>query len=489
VFISYAHADNDPLYPGSKGWATQLHEDLPLRLRANLGRAPDLSVFIDDKVRGNDEIDENLLRKVRRSAVLIVVLTQEYLDSRWCLKELETFASERHPRFDLKVGDKYRMFKVMPRDVPRERHPVPLDNANGYKFFAVDSAGPFRRTEETDTDHRHWEKLEDLAQDVADVLRTMKQLATAPAAPLPDPVRGRPAVFVAEVTDDLEEEHDQLVRELDQRGIVVVPRRELPRSIADFEAAVGDDLASATLSIHMLGRFYGKKLEGDPRSRAHAQVDLAIRHRGVRPVPQIVWIPPDVDPAQLADGPQRALLERLEAEPDARARAEVLRVGLEELKQIVSRRVLPTRPPRELQPLVYVTCVADDRNEALNLKELLKRKDYGVVLLLHNVDERAWQQTHERYLRICDVFLIVYGRAPSTWVQERALEALEQARLAPGRSRPLVASVIYEGPPPDKDDIGVDTEDIVIVNCRAGFLELTFAAVLQSLSERRQTPA
>jgi TIR domain len=266
VFISYAHANNEPLFPGSRGWTTHLFQDLPARLRLHLGRAPDLDIFMDEKLRGNDEVNDSLLEKIRESAIMIVVLTQGYLDSRWCLDELRTFTTHSHPRSGLYVGDRSRLFKVMPRDIPLEQHPPPLDNATGYRFFAVD--GPttrtFRRTEEADSDQRHWDKLEDLAG----LLNALND-HPGPEVVAPDPLRGRPAVFVAEVADDLDGERDQLVRELGHRGIVVLPQRDLPPKLSELETTVRDYLARSALSIHMLGRYYGKKVDGDTRSRPH----------------------------------------------------------------------------------------------------------------------------------------------------------------------------------------------------------------------------
>jgi TIR domain len=485
VFISYAHANNEPLFPGWRGWTTHLFQDLPARLRLHLGRAPDLDIFMDEKLRGNDEVNESLLEKIRESAIMIVVLTQGYLDSTWCLDELRTFTGQSHPRSGLYVGDRSRLFKVMPRDIPLEHHPPPLDNATGYRFFSVDGATTrtFRRTEEADSDQRHWDKLEDLAKDLAGLLTGLND-QPEPLRVKPDPPPSQPAVFVAEVADDLDGERDQLVRELGQRGIVVLPQRDLPPKLAELETTVKGYLARSVLSIHMLGRYYGKKVDGDTRSRPHVQIDLAKGADGQRPVPSLVWVPRDVESERLSDERQRALLERIENDPDRHARAELLRIGLEELKQIVVRRVLPPPAGRQAQSLVYITCVTQDRPEALTVKEFFRQRGYGVVLQLHGREEQTW--THERYVRICDVLVIVYGRADVGWVQERAAEALEQARLATGRRRPLAAGAIYHAPPPDKDDVGIDAEDLLVVDCRDGFSETVFTGFLDRLTERLQ---
>ncbi len=54
-----------------------------------------------------------------------------------------------------------------------------------------------------------------------------------------------------------------------------------------------------------------------------------------------------------------------------------------------------------------------------------------------------------------------------------------------GRRRPLLAAGIYEAPPPDKPDIGVDTDDLLILNGRNGFAEAILAPLLEVVRARR----
>ncbi len=488
VFISYAHVDNEPRFAEPEGWVTHLYEDLPARLRGYIGRAPELSLFMDPKLRGTDELDEALVGRLQRTAVLVCVLTQSYLESEWCARELRAFCSQTDPRFGLQVRGQNRGVKILVSELPIERHPEPLRGVVGYKFFSVEpngSARRFRRTEESDRDQRHWDKLEDLARDLGELLKCMKQIAESPELVARDVPPPGPAVFVAEVTDDIEEERDQLIRALTQRGIVVLPQGSLPRAGAELEAAVRRDLERSLLSIHMLGQFYGKRPDGDARSLLHVQSDLAAAVGREGRLSRIAWLRGTLDVDRFADERQRQLVKSLENEADPATRAEVLRIGLEELKQIVFRRLLPARPASDAQPLVYLVCTADDRPETLAVKAALRRAGYGVVLPPDRIDPGASQETHGRYLKLCDVLLIVHGRAEAAWVQERAAEALEVVRFGAGRRRPLLAAGIYEAPPPDKPDIGVDTDDLLILNGRNGFAEAILAPLLEVVRARR----
>ena len=63
------------------------------------------------------------------------------------------------------------------------------------------------------------------------------------------------------------------------------------------------------------------------------------------------------------------------------------------------------------------------------------------------------------------------------------------ARTGPagtGRRRPLAAGAVYHAPPPDKDDVGIDAEDLLVVDCRDRFSETVFTGFLDRLTERLQ---
>ncbi len=82
IFISYAHLDNEPLSQDPKGWITMLHEDLQKRLRALLGK--EAEIWRDNKLEGSDKFDDTISDKLRRSAILISVLSPLYINSEWC---------------------------------------------------------------------------------------------------------------------------------------------------------------------------------------------------------------------------------------------------------------------------------------------------------------------------------------------------------------------------------------------------------------------
>ena len=88
VFISYAHADNEIPQNATIdiGWVTALAD--------NLNTGPNVrkkKLFIDHQLKPGDAFSDDLITKVKNSKLLVILLSQNYIDSEWCGKELEHF--------------------------------------------------------------------------------------------------------------------------------------------------------------------------------------------------------------------------------------------------------------------------------------------------------------------------------------------------------------------------------------------------------------
>jgi hypothetical protein len=86
VFVSYAHADNGVPVGFTYGWVTAL--------ASNLNEGPGVlkkRLFIDHELQPGDNFSSELLTRVERSSLLVILLSQNYIDSAWCGQELAHF--------------------------------------------------------------------------------------------------------------------------------------------------------------------------------------------------------------------------------------------------------------------------------------------------------------------------------------------------------------------------------------------------------------
>ncbi len=483
IIISYAHVDDIPRQEGEQGWVTAFEESLKRHLPRFLGRGDQLTIWRDPKLRGADFYDDVIADAVRRSAVMISVMSTGYFASTYCQDELRGFC-DTGASIEFDGGRKSRVFKVLLNDIPEARQDERIRRTDGYKFFARNEATGeefiFRRTPEGAADQKYWNAIEKMAREVAEVLSRMAQ-ESPPRGPVPPTGR---AVYLAEVTDDLEEEREQLRNALTQQGIEVLPAQRLPTQADAMRAAVEDSLERSVLSVHLMGALAGKAADGDTLPATHAQYRLASEVGRRRKTPRIVWVRPDVDASAVASAVQRSFLEALRYEPESESPLEVFQKTVEELKEAVLKKALP--PPKkpesrfkiQRRALVYIAHRPEDEADATVIKDLLRQKQQDVILT-RGSDERARRKDLRAGMKSCNAVLILYGQPPEDWARSIALEARVHALKR--QRNPLFAKSVCDGPPTEKPDLGLDFEDWPVLPCRSGIREDVLAPFIQAV--------
>jgi len=424
VFFSYTHIDNVPLIPGEEGWISNLHHALEVRLRQLIGG--EVRIWRDPKMQGNDYIGDTLVDKVSRSAVMISVVSPRYIRSDWCRVEVETFARGCMHNGSGQPRNQSRIFKVVKTPVPLEQQPAELQELLGYEFFELDAATQrpreFRQDTGTNKDQRYWDKLEDLAYEVSELVIAMRSGEPAGGA-----AEDKPAVYLAASSSDLSDEYDLMQRELRQRGFSVLPDRPLPTVAAELEEAITGYLERSRLAVYLVGRRYGLVPEGTEHSLLELQHQLAAGD-GKPGIPLVTWMPPGLEPE---DRRQREFIRRLEIDDAAREGTDLLCTDLGELTQVVLNLLQPTVPDsaeteKNIAPRdVYLICAPEDFDAAAPLEDALF--DAGCELLTPLIDAagREDPEEHRSNLKDCEAATVFYANASEQWFRER-LRELEQ---------------------------------------------------------------
>ena len=111
IFISYAHVDNESLTEGQKGWISQFHRTLEIRLRQLLGENP--RIWRDMKLSGTDIFDEKIVNAFGNTRLMISIVSPRYVNSEWCNRELNEFCDKAESSGGIRVGEKARIIKVV----------------------------------------------------------------------------------------------------------------------------------------------------------------------------------------------------------------------------------------------------------------------------------------------------------------------------------------------------------------------------------------
>lgn len=482
IFISYAHIDNQPLLKGQEGWITTFHQALEIRLSQLLGDEPEFWRDQSNMV-GNQYIDDAILKRLPRIAILVSVVTPRYINSEWCLKEVQEFYRFAEETGGVRVSDKSRIFKVVKTPVPFERHPPELQGIIGYEFFQLDPTTgkprEFIYNSGPSADLHYWTKLDDLAYDIHQLMMTLKTEAAAEAdaaaaaaeqAAAPAPLPGV-TVYLAESTLDLSAERDQIRRELQQRGYRVLPDKPLPLNDTDLRAAVSEDLRRSKLSVHLVGAHYGIVPEAADSSVVSLQNELAAERSRDPLFTRVIWMPPGLE---VREERQLRFIDYLQTDPAAQHGAELLQTSIEDLKTTIQDK-LSAAPLHPVRPVsddaaprrVYLICDPQDVDDAVPLSDYLFEQGFEVITPVMEGDEADVRADHKENLLLCDAILIYYGRAGDPWLRAKMLDLRKLAGY--GRTKPLLAKAVFVAAPqtPAKDRFR--TLEATVIRCPERF--------------------
>ncbi len=475
AFISYAPIDDLELIEGHKGWVTNLHRALEIRLGQLLGKRPE--IWRDRKPRVDRSSDERSIEPLSHVLALIPVVSPPYVKSEWACKELSAFCSAAEEQGGIHVGSRARVFKVLKAPVPQELHPAEVKPLLGYEFFNIDpDTGRVREFDEVfgpDAQRDFWIRLDDLAHDICCLLEIVDNsgVGVMPRATT------RKAVFLAETTIDLREQREVIKRELQQQGYMVLPANALPRVESELRGVVRADLAQCQMSIHLVGKTFSFVPEGGMQSLLEIQNELAIERSRTGKFSRVLWIPVGL---QVTDERQRRVIEQLRMDPRAPNGTDLLETYLEDLKTVIKEQLTEAHTPTsEAIPAsgskvththhAQLYLIYDQRDAAITppWEDFLFEQGFEVLRPIFQGDEAEIREDHEENLRSCDGALILFGSANECWLR-RKLRELQKSR-GYGRTKPMPTVAICLLPPRTQDKERFRTHDAIVIPQWEGF--------------------
>ncbi|MBX3604857.1 MAG: toll/interleukin-1 receptor domain-containing protein [Piscinibacter sp.] len=458
VFISYAHADDQSLTAGARGWVTDLADRLQKSLAMKPGGAA-TRVWMDHRLEPNKRVDPALAERVAAASAFVAVLSPRYLESPWCRDEIEGFAARHGAAAE-------RVFLVEMAPTARDDWPVAIRDVSTLCFWAqaFDDPAPMPLgwpSPDPAGDRPYWRALNELAHFISDRLRT----PTGGAAAAPAATR---RVWIAEPTDHVLDAWERLAAALRQQGIEVRPANPgaYPTAAeADWRAALNADLAEADLLLALFGPHPGRRPGWSDSPYTQLMAEAAAQVARERGIGFLCWRPPDVQLDTLPEGPHRL-----------RVTGAVSGSGEALLAEVLARLATPAPAPQPLPatagtesaPLnVCVQADDSDRRIGEQVRDLLF--GLGVDASLAPLPQPAqapaqWRQDYESLLRDSSGLLIVYGSSPASWVQAQ----VQAARKTLARLRRGTWGALLDAPPGNQPDHGVRSHGVVLLDCRAG---------------------
>jgi hypothetical protein len=432
AFISYAHIDNEPLRPGKPRWVNEFHGALQVKVAQRLGRP--VSIWRDDKLRGDDVFGPEILDRLATTALLVSVVTPRYVHSDWCKKEVLAFEAAAQKTGGVEIDNRSRVLKVLKTPLPPgEVVPAVLERTLGVPFYVQD--GPVDREIDpvlgADAEAEFHRRVIDLAVLMADRLRALGITPGPDAAQVPPSGQ---TVYVAECGRDLQPARAALVTELRLHGHAVLPEAPLPLVEDALRAAVQADLARATLAVHLVGASAGPVPEGPGgQSLVALQAALGAQRSAAAGLPRLLWLPPGIQ----GERPEhQALIDQLLGDAALQQGADLLRGDAEALKAAVHqtlqrlRAAPPSAAPGDGTPRVHLVMTPQDGPTGRALAQALRALGLQVSVPAFSGDAAELRRVNGERLAAADAVLLLHGAGDAAWAQAQDSDLLKQAALA-----------------------------------------------------------
>jgi hypothetical protein len=451
VFVSYVHVDNRK-FDRDVGWVETFVENLREALPPKLQRSQP-EIWRDLRLSSSEPFSDGIRAAVSHAATLLVILSESYLTSEWCQRELDLFLQAAAPT----GGVTGRIFLVRVDAIDHNRWPKEFRGLLGQKLFEQANVNAPARTLGTplanDPEKRlYFQRLDDLSGELATKLREMKQAAELSAAspetqpsPEPQPPDNFPVVFLAEATPDLDDLRDNIRRHLKQANIRVLPETYYDRTPNAFRTAAEADLGHSLVFVQLLGLHVWPKTPDLPKGYEGLQLDVA-EEKGM---PILRWHAPELHVASVRD---QALLTR----------AEVMVMAFEEFKREIVNQVSKRQAEQKLSAIAgngaYVLVNANSRDEqvAQTLLQVLDQQGVGYDTADENDNIEFMVEQYD-----CHGLIVVYGQCEQQWAKQQ-VRTCRLLLLKKKQHAPVCA--VYLGPPDDKPPLGIRLPNVTLVS-------------------------
>jgi hypothetical protein len=437
VLITFAQRDNETTSKADTGWVSHFKKFLELMLLQVLGTKPNILL--------KDEFDSVTASTMDNVAVMVTILSKDFVQSGRCLDTVESFNKMTGS------SKANRIFKVMKSPLLLAEQPPKLRDLLGYDMFQIDTeTGLMKEYSDffsQEAEKQYWMKMVDLAYDIHESLLFLKEGTRSEVKNL----FRRKTIYLAETGHDISVQRNIIKRELQRHGYMVLPRQTLPNSANELERIVRKDLEECSLSIHLVGSAYGEIPEGGDRSVVDIQNRIAaelsaVKRQNKEDFSRLIWISPNL---KNASDRQRSFIDNIRRDIEAQEGAEILQNPLEDFKNIMREELLEAQD-KEYEDFhgkaIYLVHDRIDESEVKPFRDVIEKSGFKVLTPAFEGDLLDVRKQHIENLRNFDGAIIFKGKVNDQWVRMKVLDLLKAPGF--GRKKPIKGKAILSSSSP-----------------------------------------
>ena len=211
------------------------------RLEQTIGY--EINIWRDEELTGNEIFAAEIDSQLPELKVMVSIITPRYLSSNGADMNSAPFIRLQLIMGTLSIENKSRIFKIIKTPVdqdeiehlPEDIHKI-FDEILDYKFYIQDpSTGKFKELSRDDwVDHtirqEYMNKMDDVVQDMANLIKKLTDVVAIE--------KTKKKIYLAETSYDLETYRDNVARELQEGGFIILPDRNLPNVVNKYSAGV-----------------------------------------------------------------------------------------------------------------------------------------------------------------------------------------------------------------------------------------------------------
>ncbi len=444
MFLSYAHVDDDP----SK-WVTFLGRFLSkelrkqLRIKEGTGEDVDIEIWKDHKLPRHGDLGERLADTIGAASTFLVVMSQSYLLSKWCMTEGVTFVES------MQKNSNVRIFIVEKEPTDRDSWPDFLKGKDGnpllsHIFFQESDIDEYEtlpmNTPYGSIDPRADKLIRQLCKDYSNQLYDLKHLP--PPAVEAEGTARRNVYFGFCLGKQANKQRKAAIALLNSGAsdeIVGGPGEDV-RTIEQIKESLTTDLVSCSLFVQILDHNEGQFVVNHELGLVGHQTDEA----RARQVPVLFWIAPDVEDEDFDEGPYKSFIDNLRSEG---GHPELVTGNLQALNAAIKAKLAEV-PQSEANEKHNKTCFIAVRSD-VNDSEMVARFNQQVMQLPSKYPIKIMRATEmmsaadiDDLMDYAKGIVIVWGKIQFRWV----LDEIEKFNNMPGRDNKAGVVALFDPP-------------------------------------------